>query len=199
PFKARLEGLEDAIRERSRVPDPDHPLHAARGDSMSIRTECHAYHASRVAPEGEDFQSSRNVPQLDRPITTGSCQALAIRTERHTSDTRSVADQGVNHSAAGRVPNLHRVSCMILAAPRDILRSPIIDYNQRNALAVGTDGRGLSNARIQLKFLSMGIEIETGQSRIEVACDRIPDLCPLAKRLFSVRLRENTTAVSAEC
>src|SRR4051812_40714202 len=52
-------------RGGARVPDPDGPVDAPRGEAPAVGAERHAEHARRMPTEGEDFLPGRRVPQLD--------------------------------------------------------------------------------------------------------------------------------------
>src|SRR5262249_26049053 len=92
-------------RRRTRVPNPDGPVPAPRGDAPAVGAERDADHAGGVAPEGEDFLSGRRVPQLDGPVVATRGQAAAVRTGGEASDLFGVAAK-VEHSPRGKVPDL---------------------------------------------------------------------------------------------
>src|SRR5262249_22952303 len=47
------------VRRGARVPDPDGPVDAPRGEAPAVGAERHAEHAGRMATEGEDLLSGR--------------------------------------------------------------------------------------------------------------------------------------------
>ena len=88
-----------------RLPDPDGPVRASRGDPQSVGAVRRRQDFPGVPIVGRlDLPARRGIPLADGPIRRGRHEAPAIRAERDAEHLAGVPATLGGHRAGGRVP-----------------------------------------------------------------------------------------------
>src|SRR5262249_32011003 len=105
-LSTRLSPMSEQVvgRRGTRVPNPDNPVPAPRGNSPAVGAERHAEQAGGMPTEGVDLLPGRRVPQLDGPVVATRGQAPAIPTAGQAPDQVGVSLK-VERSPRGKVPD----------------------------------------------------------------------------------------------
>src|SRR6516225_11109288 len=95
----------EGFQAGDRVPDPDTPVKARRGDLGPVRAEGSAVNHARVSDQGEEGRDDLapvvvgHVPDHYGPVQARRGQSFTVRAERQPRDLVSVAGEGEKNLA----------------------------------------------------------------------------------------------------